>query len=168
MSAAEISLPPPLPDAHALIHSLHQQLQQALWRVRQLEKELFGPSSERHCAENFSKEQILLSLFPSSAVPVATQQVLVRIQEKPSEARVRRPPAAPVLETVSERIEPEETVCPHCGKTKCEIGCEKSERFEYVPAKIIRHEILRPKLACPCGESGVSIAPLPPTVIEPV
>jgi transposase len=71
-----------------------------------------------------------------------------------------------VLETVTERIEPAEPVCAHCGKTKCEIGCEKSERFEYVPAKIIRHEILRPKLACPCGQGAVSIAPLPPQVIE--
>src|SRR5207248_11604059 len=44
-------------------------------------------------------------------------------------------------------------------------GCEKSERYEYVPAKIVRHEIIRPKLACPCGKAGVSIAPLPPTVV---
>src|SRR5205807_2781128 len=53
----------------------------------------------------------------------------------------------------------------HCGKAKCEIGCEKTERYEYVPAKIVRHEIVRPKLACPCGQAGVSIAPLPPTVV---
>jgi len=26
------------------------------------------------------------------------------------------------------------------------------------PAKIIRHETLRPKLACPCGQGTVSIA----------
>jgi transposase len=85
----------------------------------------------------------------------------------PAEApvRKRRQPAAKVLETVTERLEPKEKICPHCGQEKCEIGCEKSERYEYVPAKIIRHEILRPKLACPCGQAGVSIAPLPPTVI---
>ena len=71
-----------------------------------------------------------------------------------------------VLETVTQRIEPEEKLCPHCGKAKCEIGCEKSERFEYIPAKIIRHEIVRPKLACPCGQGKVSIAPLPPTPVE--
>jgi transposase len=70
------------------------------------------------------------------------------------------------LETLRERIEPVEKVCPHCGKAKCEIGCEKSERFEYIPAKIIRHEIVRPKLACPCGEGGVSIAPLPPQLLD--
>ena len=71
-----------------------------------------------------------------------------------------------MLETVTERLEPQEKFCPHCGKAKCEIGCEKSERFEYIPAKIIRHEIVRPKLACPCDQGTVSIAPLPPTPEE--
>ena len=156
--SAPLSLPATLPEAHALI----EQLQ---WRVGQLEKELYGPSSERQADERLSKEQILLSLFPPPAEPAATQQVLVRVQEKDAEARPRRQPAAKVLETLSERIEPAEKVCPHCGQTKCEIGCEKSERFEYVPAKVIRHEILRPKLACPCGQGGVSIAPLPPQVV---
>jgi len=154
-----------LDQARAVIVSLHGQLQQALWRVGQLEKELYGPSSERQAEARLSKEQILLSLFPP-AEPAATQQVLVRLDEKPVELRVRRQPAAKVLETVTERIEPEEKICPRCGKTKCEIGCEKSERFEYIPAKIIRHETIRPKLACPCGQSGVSLAPLPPSVID--
>jgi len=140
-------------------------IEQLHWRVSQLEKELFGPSSERQADERLSKEQVLLSLFPPPAEPAATQQVLVRVEDKATEPRPRRQPALKVLETVTERIEPAEKVCPHCGKTKCEIGCEKSERFEYVPAKVIRHEILRPKLACPCGEGGVSVAPLPPQVI---
>jgi transposase len=150
-----------LPNTLSAAHQLIAELQ---WRVQQLEKQLYGPSSERQPVSQLSKEQILLSLFPP-AVPAATQQVLVRLDEKPSEPRPRRQPTAKVLETVTERLEPSETVCPHCGKTKCEIGCEKSERFEYVPAKVVRHEILRPKLACPCGQGTVSIAPLPPTVI---
>ena len=156
--SATLALPATLPEAHALIEQLH-------WRVSQLEKELFGPSSERQADERLSREQVLLSLFPSPTEPAATQQVLVRVEDKAAEPKPRRQPALKVLETITERIEPAEKICPHCGKTKCEIGCEKSERFEYVPAKVIRHEILRPKLACPCGESGVSIAPLPPQVI---
>jgi transposase len=158
MSATEISLPSTLPDAHALI-------QQLVWRVRQLEKELFGPSSERQTPETLSKEQILLSLF-GAAEPAATQQVLLPLVGEKTPPRERRQPAAKVLETVTVRIEPVEKVCPHCGQEKCEIGCEKSERFEYVPAKIVRHEIIRPKLACPCGEGGVSIAPMPPSVVD--
>jgi transposase len=165
--SATLSLPEitSLDQARGVVAQQFQTIQQLQWRVSQLEKELFGPSSERQADERLSKEQVLLSLFPPPAPPAATQQVLVRLEGKETEVRPRRQPAAQVLETVTERIEPAEQVCPHCGKAKCEIGCEKSERFEYVPAKVIRHEILRPKLACPCGEGGVSIAPLPPQVV---
>ena len=153
-------------QARGIVSSLSHQLQQALWRVAQLERQLYGCSSERRVDERLSKEQALLSLFPPPAQPAAVQQVLVPVQASSSEPRVRRQPMAKVLETVSQRLEPQEKLCPHCGQAKCEIGCEKSERFEYIPAKVIRHEILRPKLACPCGQAGVSIAPLPPQVIE--
>lgn len=153
-------------QARGVVSSLQQQLQQALWRVAQLEKQLFGASSERCLNERLSKEQILLSLFPPPAEPAAVEQVLVPLKESSSEPRLRRQPVAKVLETTTERLEPQEKLCPKCGQAKCEIGCEKSERFEYIAAKIIRHEIVRPKLACPCGEGGVSIAPLPPQLIE--
>ena len=141
-------------------------IEQLTWRIRQLERELYGVSAERQTTDPLSKEQILLSLFPAPAEPAATHAVLLPPETRDTEARPRRQPAVKVLEMVTERIEPAEKVCAHCGRAKGEIGCEKSERFEYIPAKIIRHEILRPKLACPCGESGVSIAPLPPQVME--
>lgn len=161
------TLPPTLEEAHALI----EQLQ---WRVGQLEKQLYGPTSDRapSTQENLSKEQILMSLFPPPAEAPAASQVAIDEDLPPTEKetagrrRQMRTPAARQLELVTERLEPEEKVCPHCGKDKCEIGCEKSQRFEYVPAKIIRHEIIRPKLACPCGQGAVSIAPLPPTPVE--
>jgi len=142
-------------------------IEQLSWRVRQLEKELFGASSERQPDEDLSEEQILMSIEdPPPVEPAAASQVLAPAGAADLPPRQRRRPAAKVLETVTERIEPSEKVCPHCGKAKCEIGCEMSERFEYVPAKVIRHEIIRPKLACPCGQGAVSIAPLPPQVIE--
>jgi transposase len=153
-----------LEQARGVVSSLFNQLQQAHWRVAQLEKQLYGASSERKAQEsNFSKEQVLLSLFPPPAEAAATREVLVSATEA-EEPRPRRQPAIKKLETITERIEPEEKVCPHCGKDKCEIGCEKSERYEYIPAKVIRHELVRPKLACTCGKAGVTIAPLPPTL----
>jgi len=152
-------------QARGIVTSLFDELQQARWRVTQLEKQLFGVSSERTAVGSLSKEQVLLSLFPAPAQPAATQEVVLPASQEATEKRARRQPAAKVLETVTERIEPKEKVCPHCGQEKCEIGHEKSERFEYVPARIVRHEIIRPKLACPCGQSGVSIAPLPPSVV---
>lgn len=160
---AALALPDKLAEAHALIEQLH-------WRVTQLEKQLYGPKSDRATLENYSEEQVLLSLFPPPAEPPALSEVVVDglpegNRELPSR-KPRRNPALKQLETVTERIEPEEKLCPQCGREKCEIGCERSERFEYIPAKIIRKEIVRPKFACPCGEDGVSIAPLPPTPVE--
>jgi transposase len=154
-----------LDEAHGVVTEQFQTIQQLRWRVAQLEKQLYGTSSERQTGSALSKEQILLGLFPPAALP-ASAEVVVPATETKAEPRVRRQPMAQVLEVVTQRLEPAEKVCPHCGQAKCEIGCEKSERYEYVPAKIIRHEILRPKLACACKQGGVSIAPLPPQVIE--
>src|SRR5205085_3441432 len=146
-------------QARTLIAQQFHTIQQLNWHVSQLKKQLFGNSSERELQSTLSKEQILLSLFAAPAQPAATQQVLLLPSQERTQTRPRRQPAAKVLETVTERIEPAQKVCPHCGKDKCEIGHEKSERYEYVPAKVVRHEIIRPKLACKCGKAGVSIAP---------
>jgi len=154
-----------LDQARTIIAEQFQTIQQLTWQVNQLKKELFGASSERQAEGNLSKEQILFSLFPAPAQPAATQEVVLASAQERSAQRARRQPAAKVLETLTERLEPQEKVCPHCGKEKCEIGHEKSERYEYVPAKIVRHEIIRPKLACSCGKAGVSIAPLPPALV---
>jgi len=81
------------------LEAAHQLIQQLQWRVRQLEKELFGPSSERQTDERLSAEQALFSLFPAPAQPAATQQVLVRLQSNESAPRTRRQPSAKVLET---------------------------------------------------------------------
>ncbi len=161
-------VPPPLTSleqARGVVSSMLDEVQQLRWRVAQLERQLYGASSESQRQETFSKEQVLLSLFPPPD-QAATQEVLVPATPEKAPPRPRRQPAVQALETVTERLEPEEKVCPQCGQDKCEIGCEKSERYEYIPAKIIRHELVRPKLACACGQGGVSIAPLPPQLIE--
>src|SRR5437763_9070510 len=111
-----------LDQARTVIAELFQTVQQLNWQVTQLKKELFGPSSERKTQSTLSKEQVLLSLFPASAQPAATQEVLLPATPDKAEPRARRQPAVKVLETVTQRIEPEEKVCPHCGKEKCEIG----------------------------------------------
>lgn len=164
-------LPDSLPAAHEAIVALRAQLQQANWHIHQLKRSLYGPSSERVADSELSPEQVLLSLFPPPSQPPATDQVVLPEGEgKPegsgNKGRAPRQPALRQIETRTERIEPAEKTCPHCGKVRCEIGCDRSERFEYVPARIIRHEILRPKYACPCGEGTVSQAPLPPAPIE--
>ncbi len=158
-----------LEQAREVIAFIHSQWQQAHWRADQLEKKIYAPSSERMAeSDNFSPEQNLLNLCDEPSEAPATQEVIQPEEEEKKEVpkRKARQVVANTVETVTQRLEPAEKVCPHCGKEKCEIGCERSERFEYVPAKVIRHEIIRPKLACECGQAGVSIAPLPPSLIE--
>ena len=167
MSAATITVPEitSVEQARGVVTGLVNKLEQAQWRVAQLEKQLYGPSSERRGNDSeLSNEQTLFSLFPPPPEPPATEEVLVPATEE-KEVRLRRQFAIKSLETETQRLEPDEKVCPHCGKDKCEIGCEKSERFKYIPAKVVRVEIIRPKLACKCGQARVSIAPLPPGLV---
>src|SRR5262245_46422255 len=113
-----MSVAPTLPEVGSLeqardvIANQFATIQQLNWQLNQLKKQLFGPSSERQPESNLSKEQILLSLFAAPAQPAATQQVLV-LESNEKEQRPRRQPAAKVLETVTQRLEPEEKVCPH-------------------------------------------------------
>jgi transposase len=172
-TAAPVKLPEPasLEEARRIIADLAHQLQVSQWQVAQFKKQLFGPSADRvpPADENLSQEQRLLAMFPEPSEPSATQDVVLPEepgQREPARKGPVRNPQPKVVETVVERIEPEQKVCEHCGKLKCEIGCERSERYEYVPARIVRHEIVRPKLACPCGQGTVTIAPLPATVID--
>lgn len=167
-------LPKALPDAHRLIENLSTELQKARWQIAALKKQLYGPSADRVGKETpVSTEQGLMNLFPPPAEPPATQDVLVPAEETDAAGQIKsRPARRPLptsLKTVARRIEPNpaDLVCPQCGDARCEIGCERCERVEYIPAQLIREEIIRPKLACKkCPEAGVAIAPVPPAVVE--
>ena len=114
-----------------------------------------------------------MDLFPAPAEPPATQEVLVPAEEVDTTAKAKsRPARRPLpssLETVVRRIEPAaaDKVCPQCGVERYEIGSERCERAEHIPASLIRDEVVRPKLACKkCPEAGIAIAPVPPAVVE--
>ena len=44
-------------------------------------------------------------------------------------------------------------------------GEDVTEEIDFIPARLIRRRIVRPKYACHCGEAGVAIVPLPPRLI---
>ena len=57
--------------------------------------------------------------------------------------------------------------CRQCGEEKAVIGYEKSERLNVRPAVYYVLETLREKRACrKCEELGVSVAPVPPSIVE--
>ncbi|MDD2707262.1 MAG: hypothetical protein PHV34_04575 [Verrucomicrobiae bacterium] len=69
----EVPLPATLAQAHAKLRDLSFQNQQLHWRVRQLEKMLFGPSADRVATPAPTvTEQALLNLFPAAAEVLRT------------------------------------------------------------------------------------------------
>ena len=73
------------------------------------------------------------------------------------------PPELPRVREVHELPE-EERQCP-CGCTLSEIGEERSERVDVVPARVQVIECVRKKYACRACEETVRTAPVPPSVL---
>lgn len=154
--------------------ALQAQLRLANLRIKQLEAVLYGRSSEKLPPEDPAQLKLLKELgeaLPEAPGPAATEEVLEDADELAEEKKVRRRTRHPLpenVETVTTTLDVpvEEKVCAHCGKDKACIGHETSEELEIIPARFIKKQILRPKYACPCGEAGVVIAPLPPRLIE--
>src|SRR5262249_27997777 len=88
---------------------------------------------------------------PNGRGPLS-QQVLEEEEEQPPERgpRPHRHPLRVSLETETVTLEPETTTCPHCGRAQHRIGEEVTEELDWVPAKLIRRRIVRPKYACRC------------------
>ena len=62
--------------------------------------------------------------------------------------------------------EPEHTTCSCCNGDLVQIGEERSEEIEIVPATVEVIEHVRPKMACPKCKEGVEIAPPPEKLFE--
>jgi transposase len=154
------------PPSAARLAQLEAENQQLRWQVAQLKKQLYGPASEK--AETYVEEQGLLDVLAERGEPPATDEVVLPADEKeePAPKKSRRHRAPATLQRVTTTIDPPDTHCPHCGIAGTVIGFERSERIEYIPAKLIVQEIIRRKWAFKCGEGGVAIAPVPPNVIE--
>jgi transposase len=145
---------------------LREQLKEAQLLIVQLRRELFGPKADKLTEEQEQQLKTLNQDLEGEAqrpAPVS-DQVLER-EDRAVRRRRGRHPLPDHLETVTVTIEPEETICPCCGKPLERIGEEVSEEIDLIPPKLIRRRTVRPKYACRCGEAGVHIAPLPPRLI---
>ena len=63
-------------------------------------------------------------------------------------------------------VSPEEKVCSECQREKTCIGEEISRVLEFVPGQLEVHNHHLKKYACPCGQCGVTTAPVPLKPIE--
>lgn len=149
---------------------LREQLKEAQLLNEQLRRELFGPKADKLTPEQEEQLKALNKDLQDEAQRPApiSYQVLKREDRAARRRRERhrgRQPLPEHLETETVTIEPEEKICPCCGKPLERIGEEVSEEIDLIPAKLIRRRTVRPKYACRCGEAGVKIAPLPPRLI---
>ena len=166
---------PQVPELLQKMQTLTDQYDQKLFEVEaqmaELKRELFGPKADKLTREQQDQMNQLLQDIEADAQVPAPESDEVLIEEgfekrdKNQRGRRLRHPLPENLETLTTTIEPELVPCSCCGEMPHRIGEEVTEKIDRVPAKLIRRRTVRPKYACRCGESGVSIAALPPRLI---
>lgn len=153
-----------------------QQLAEARAIIAELKRELFGAKADKLNAEQEAQlQQLVVDAREQSRRPSPVSQEVLEeaVAKERSEQRQRakerpRRQAPPVeLEKQQIILEPEDRFCPASGQERPVISEEISTEYDYVPAKLIIREIVRPKygscqnLCC----AGVAIAPLPPRLL---
>ncbi len=145
-----------------------QRLAEVLAQNEELRKQLFGPKADRLTPEQEEQlKQLNQDLQDEALRPDPVSDQILENEDRASRRRHQRKrrPLPEHLETETVILEPEVTICPCCGKPLQKIGEEVSEEIDMIPAKLIRRRTIRPKYACPCGEAGVHIAPMPSRLI---
>lgn len=141
---------------------LKTDLKLAEFKIKDLQKRLYGKKTERHVPAELDQPGLGLE-EPAVVTEQEAREDPVKTLSRP---RQPRQPLPEKLERIETRLEPEEKTCPACGQARREIGQEVTEEFELIPARFVVRRIVRPKMACSCGCSGVVIAPLPARVVE--
>jgi transposase len=171
-----IALPNPnaLPDdlglCHQMIRELLESLTQERGKIAQIQHRLelllqrvYGPRSER-----INPNQLLLFANQLHAVdPVTPPAPLIEPEPEPSipgknrsHGRKELPADLPRIALVHDLTEAEKA-CPDCGQIRQQIGEEKTEQLDYVPASVLVIEHWRPKYACRHCEGQVAAAAKP-------
>jgi transposase len=137
-------------------------------RVQYLLRQLFGRKSEK---------QSLHPLLPFADADAPEPPPPPHVEEAPDDetsvpAKRSRPRRVRRLRSDVPRVRVElpldeaDRGCRECGNAMQPFGEDVTERFDFQPARVFVREYVRPKYACPCCQSGVKIAALPPAVIE--
>ena len=135
-------------------------------RIQALEKQLYGSRSEKI---SVGENQLALSstVFVQVEPPVTADVVVPPDLEKVDRKKPMRRAGPENIQVVEERLEPVDKTCHRCGKDRCLIREEASERLDLIPAQLIRRRTLRPVYGCNCGKDQSPVqAPMPTQVIE--
>ena len=141
----------------------NERLHALLLKLRRMQ---FGRKSERLPEEQLALglEDLETAIAQTAAETERGDPALRRERAKRRRAsRGALPAHLPRIEVV---LTPPDTACPCCKATMVEIGEDRSERLDVVPAQ---HRVLvtrRPKLACRACPGVVVQEPAPPRLIE--
>lgn len=142
------------------------KVQQILEELRLGRHKMFGPSSESHVGQGllFNEAEALAS-ETSDVDDDDTAQDINAKNARPAGRGKRRPlpPELPRVDFVID-VTPEQRLCA-CGKHKVKIGEEVSEQLNIIPMRIEVLRTVRPRYACPAGDSAPVIAPVAPTAL---
>ena len=153
-----------------------QQLAEAQAIIADLKRELFGAKADKLNEEQEEQLRQLVGDVQEQSQRSAplSQEVLeeVMAQERADQrqrAKERRRHHLPPVELEKQQVilEPEDKICPASGRERIRIGQEVTTEYDYLPAKLIIREIVRPKYGS-CGKpccQGVTIAALPPRLV---
>ena len=153
-----------------------EQLAQAQALIAELKRELFGAKADKLNAEQEQQlRQLLEDVQEQNQRPPPLSQELLdeavaqERAEQRQRAKERRRRHLPPVELEKQQVilEPPDKLCPVSGEPRARMGQEVTTEYDYLPAKLIVREIVRPKYGR-CGKpccQGVSIAPLPARLV---
>jgi len=153
-----------------------QQLAEAQAIIADLKRELFGAKSDKLNEEQEEQlRQLVGDAQEQSQRPAPLSQEVLEDalaqeradQRQRAKERPRRHLPPVELEKQQVILEPPDKLCPTSGQPRPRIGQEVTTEYDYLPAKLIIRQIVRPKYgACqkPCCQA-VAIAPLPPRLV---
>jgi len=153
-----------------------QLLAEARIQIAELKRQMFGPKADKLNPEQEEQLRQMAGDLQAHAQrpPPASRDVLepdppLKDKEKlQRELRQRRHPLPPVqLEVRRVVLEPDDKICGTCQQPGRKIGEEVTTEYEYVAARLVCKETVRPKYAhaCACAAAAISIAPLPPRLV---
>jgi transposase len=142
--------------------SLARDNEHLKFEIEQLKRYIYGQRSERHLEDD--SQLPLFDKHPESAAAIEDDAEVV--EEEISYRRRKRSKADRFPENLPREVNtidvPEEQRrCACCGEEMPIIDTDIRERLEYIPAKMVVHELHYPKRACGKCKTGVTVATPP-------
>lgn len=146
---------------------LREELRLTKLQLAEALRRLFGPKSEKIPVDPRQLE--LLGDSITALEPAAAQTAVVEDEEELTRPRRRASttpqPTPQIHEVIVTRLEPEEKICPQCGREKCVLGEDCTDKLDIIPARLVTRRTVRPRMACATCKLGVAQAALPPQLV---